>query len=180
MLVQIQDDAVEYRFEAEVIAGPVDTRLDDRKRQRARWMEAVIYRKDDGSYVFTQSSYSTVWHCRDGAGHVRSPVETTSDQLPERPVYCGVLPARGDRGHCPPMDLAVSRRVIPRHVVLEAPQHRVWACPDPQAVTRRMTLSRHRGDGAASAMLSAPMRELLAQAMENDPAFREVQLVVNM
>ena len=39
------------------------------------------------------------------------------------------------------------------------------------AVIEHVTMAR-RSDGTASAALSEPMRELLRQAAENDPAFR--------
>ena len=174
-LVQIEDEAVVYEFEAERIAGPVSTRLDPRSRQRARWMTATLWRKPDNTYVFAQESISTVWHLPAGAGHVRKPAWTHRGDLPDRAVYCGVLPVRGDRGHCPPMALEESRdlRNLPDLVVTEEVQRRVWICPDRDAVIARMMIAHHRSDGARSAAVSAPMRELLDQAALNDPAFRE-------
>jgi len=173
-LVQIEDEAVVYEFEAERIAGPVSTRLDQKNRQRARWMTATLWRKPDNTYVFAQESISTVWHLPAGVSHVRKPAVVAGDSLPDRAVYCGVLPARGDREHCPPMTLGESRdpRNIPDVVVTEETQRRVWTCPDRDAVIARMTVARHRSDGARSAAVSGPMGQLLDQAAENDPAFR--------
>lgn len=172
--VRIEDDSVVYEFEAERIAGPVSTRLDPRNRQRARWMEATLWRKDDNTYVFEQVSFSTVWHLPDGDGHVRKPAWVSAADLPPRAVYCGVLPARPGRDHCPEMSLEASRarENIPDEVVIEEAQRRVWACPDRDAVITRMTVAHHRGDGARSAAVSGPMQELLDEAAENDPAFR--------
>lgn len=52
MRVRIEDEDVVYEFDGELVAGPVSTRLDPRGRQRARWMEASIWRKQDNTYVF--------------------------------------------------------------------------------------------------------------------------------
>lgn len=174
-LVRIEDEDVVYEFDAELIAGPVSTRLDPKDRQRARWMEASLYRKHDNTYIFSQVSISTVWHLADGAGHVRKPEVIPRDELPDRAVYCGVLPARSGREHCPPMSLEESRDWdnVPDVVVAERDQHRVWTCPDRESVISRMTVANHKSDGARSAAVSEPMSELLEQAAMNDPAFRQ-------
>jgi hypothetical protein len=173
-LVQIEDDDVVYEFTGTLIAGPVSTRLDAKDRQRARWMEASLYRKSDDTYVFTQVSISTVWHQLDGASHVRKPSWTHRGDLPDRAVYCGVLPVRPGREHCPPMTLEESRdpRNIPGLAVTEQIQRRVWTCPDRDSVIARMTVAHYKSDGARSAAVSGPMGLLLDQAAENDPAFR--------
>jgi hypothetical protein len=175
MRVRIEDEDVVYEFDGERIAGPVSTRFDPRGRQRARWMEASIYRKPDNTYIFTQVSISTVWHVPAGASHVRKPEMVSRDALPGKAVYCGVLPPRPGREHCPPMSLEESRDRgnVPDVAVIERDQHRVWACPDHDSVIARMTVAHHRSDGARSAAVSGPMRELLAQAALNDPAFRQ-------
>jgi hypothetical protein len=180
MLVRIEDESVVYEFEAARIAGPVSTRLDGRGRQRARWMEAALYRKPDDTYVFTQVNYSTVWHALAGARHVRRPLEVTRDALPDRAVYCGVLPARPGREQCPPMELLRSRREIPPRVVTELTQHNVWNLPDRDTAVRRMVLASHRDGSGTSAAVSGPMRELLAQAAASDPAFAGVKPVVTL
>jgi hypothetical protein len=164
-----------YEFDAERIAGPVSTRFEvvrGRERQRARWMEASLYRKTDDTYVFTQASHSTVWHLLTGDAHVRKPVETRREELPDRAVYCGVLLARSGRPQCPPMTLDRSRHDIPGTVITEPAQHSVWALPGRDAVIRRLVLARHRDGGGTSAAVSGPMRDLLTEAAENDPAFR--------
>lgn len=175
MRVRIEDEAVVYEFEAECIAGPVSTRLDPKRRQRARWMTATLWRKPDNTYVFAQESVSTVWHLPAGASHVRKPVRTAGAGLPDRAVYCGVLPARDGREHCPPMTLEESRDQanVPDLVVTEETQRRVWTCPDRDAVIARMTVAHHKSDGARSAAVSGPMRDLLDQAALNDPEFRQ-------
>jgi hypothetical protein len=180
VLVQIEDESVVYEFEAERIAGPVSTRLDGKDRQRARWMEASLYRKPDDTYVFAQVNHSTVWHAPAGIAHVRKPLEVSRDALPDKPVYCGVLPARPGREQCPPMDLAQSRRAIPARVVAEAPQYSTWMLPDWDKVVRRMVLASHRDGSGTSAAVSGPMRELLRQAALNDPAFAGVKPVVTL
>ena len=173
-LVRIEDESVVYEFEAERIAGPVSTRLDPRDRQRARWMEATLYRKPDNTYVFAQVSYSTVWHLPDGDAHVRKPAWTAREDLPGKAVYCGALPSRPGRDQCPPMALEESRdrRNIPDEVVTEEPQRRVQGYPDRDAVIRRMVLASHRDGSGTSAAVSGPMQDLLDEAAENDPAFR--------
>lgn len=172
MKVRIEDEDVIYEFTAERIAGPVSTRLDDRDRQRARWMEASLYRKDDDTYVFTQVNFSTVWHLLAGTAHVRKPLGTPRADLPDRAVYCGVLPSRPGREQCPVMTLPESRGAIPPLVITEPPQHNVWTLPGHDAVIRRMVLARHRDGSGTSASVSGPMRDLLIEAAENDPAFR--------
>ena len=175
MLVRVEDGEVTYEFSGKRIAGPVSTRLDDKGRQRARWMEAELYRKPDDTYVLVQASLSTVWHELAGAGHVRKPVPATREEIAamDRPVYCGVLPPRDGREHCPLVTLAESRGMtVPGSVIAEDTQRRVWHFPDHLAVIRRVAVARRRGDGTESAAVSRPMRELLRQAAENDPAFR--------
>ena len=174
MLVRIEDESVVYEFEGDLIAGPVSTRLDPRNRQRARWMEATLWRKKDNTYVFEQVSISTVWHMPGGDSHVRKPAWVTPDQLPRKAVYCGVLPSRPGQERCPPMTLEESR-VRPLgldEVVAEEVQRRVWVCPDRDSVISRMTVAHHRSDGTRSAAVSGPMQDLLDEAAENDPAFR--------
>lgn len=175
MRVRIEDEDVVYEFDGELVAGPVSTRLDPRGRQRARWMEASIWRKQDNTYVFEQASYSTVWHLTDGAGHVRKPAVIARDQLPGKTVYCGALPGRPGREQCPPMTLEESRdwRNIPDLVVAEEIQRRVRTCPDRAAVVSHMVTAHHKSDSTKSMAVSGPMRELLAQAARNDPAFRQ-------
>jgi hypothetical protein len=176
MRVRIEDEDVVYEFDGDLIAGPVSTRLDPKDRQRARWMEASIYRKPDNTYIFTQVSISTVWHAPAGASHVRKPEVIPRDELPDKVVYCGAPGiSRPGREHCPPMTLEESRDWdnVPDVVVTERDQHRVWACPDHDAVIARMTVAHHKSDGARSAAVSGPMRELLIEAAKNDPAFRQ-------
>lgn len=174
MKVRIEDTDVVYEFNGELIAGPVSTRLDPRGRQRARWMEATIWRKDDDTYVFEQVSISTVWHVPDGRDHVRKPATVFAEHLPDKAVYCGVLPSRPGRGQCPPMTLEESRdwENIPYRVVIEEAQRRVSMLPDRDKVIEKMVLASHRDGSGTSAAVSGPMRELLDQAARNDPNFR--------
>jgi hypothetical protein len=174
MQVRIEDEDVVYEFEGDLIAGPVSTRLDPRNRQRARWMEARLWRKPDNTYVFETVSISTVWHLPDGDSHVRKPVTVSPDQLPRKAVYCGVLPSRPGQERCPEMTLEESRaRPLPLdEVVTEETQRRIWVCPDRDSVVARMTMAHHRSDGSKSAAVSGPMADLLDEAAENDPAFR--------
>jgi hypothetical protein len=171
--VVIKDEHVDYEIDGEIIAGgpdcPVSTALDARQRQRARWMEATLYRKYDGTYVLHQVNYSLVWHLVDGQGHVRKPAETPWSRLPRNAVYCGFLPPREHREQCPPGGRR-GPRGAGRVVLTEMPQHKVSSHPDSHSVIRAVTVARH-GDGGASAAVSEPMRELLRQAAENDPAF---------
>jgi hypothetical protein len=169
-VVRIIDEFAEYVFEADVIAGPVSTRIDARSRPRPRWMEATLYRKSDGTYVLHQVNKSVVWHLDAHAdSHVRKPENVPWSRLPRDAVYCGSLPVREGRQHCP---LAGRRgpRSAGQVVVTELPQQKVSTHPDVHAVIRAVTLAR-RGDGSVSAALSEPMRELLVEAEENDPAF---------
>lgn len=171
--IRIEDETVAFEFSGERIAGPVSTRLDPRKRQRARWLEAELFRREDGSYVYCQVNYSTVWHYPDGAAHVRKPLVIPASQLPDRPVYCGVLPARAGRDQCPPLTLEAARVMdIPAEVIAEAPQHRILRLPGRDAVIRQLVMANRRDEGV-SAAVSEPMRKLLAQAAQNDPAFRD-------
>lgn len=171
--VVIKDEHVDFEIDGEIIAGgpdnPVSTALDAQRRQRARWMEATLYKKSDGTYVLHQVNYSLVWHLADGGGHVRKPAETPWSKLDRSAVYCGFLPARERREQCPPAGRR-GPKGAGRTVLTELPQHKVSSHPDAASVTRAVTIARH-GDGGASAAVSEPMRELLRQAAENDPAF---------
>jgi hypothetical protein len=174
MHVRIEDDSVAYEFEGERIAGPVSTRLDPRSRQRARWMEATLWRTQDNLYVFEQVSISTVWHMPAGGSHVRRPAIADREDLPPRSVYCGVLPSRPGQERCPAMSLEQSRdwRNVPAEVVTEEVQRRVLVCPDRDSVVARMVMASHRSDGSRSGAVSGPMQQLLDEAAQNDPAFR--------
>jgi hypothetical protein len=167
--VVIKDEHVDFEIDGTVIAGPVSTALDARQRQRARWMEATLYAKDDGTYVLHQVNHSLVWHLADGEGHVRKPRETQWSRLDRNAVYCGFLPGREGREQCPPAGRR-GPKGAGRTVLTELPQHKVSGHPDYQSVIRTVTMARH-GDGGTSAAVSEPMRELLRQAAENDPAF---------
>jgi hypothetical protein len=181
--VVIKDEHVDYEINGEVIAGgpdhPVSTALDAKGRQRARWMEATLYRKDDGTYVLHQVNHSLVWHLADGEGHVRKPAETLWSRLDRQAVYCGFLPPREHREQCPPAGRR-GPKGAGRVVLTELPQHKVESHPDYQAVIRAVTLARH-GGGSVSAAVSEPMRELLRQAAGNDPAFASgVKTIIRM
>ena len=177
--VVIQDEQVDYEIDGDVIAGPVSTALDAKQRQRARWMEATLYRKPDGTYILHQVNYSLVWHLADGAGHVRKPHEELWSRLPRGAVYCGFLPPREHREQCPPA-CRWGPRGAGKVVLTELPQHKVTSHPDYHAVIRDVTVAR-RGDGSASAAVSEPMRELLRQAAGNDPAFATgIKTVIRM
>jgi len=170
--VQVEDEFQVYEFRGAQLAF-VSTRLDPRERQRARWADFTLYRKNDGSYLFYQVSNSLVWHFPDGASHVKKPEAVRSDSLDHRAVYCGVMPVKAGRNYCPAMPLAEARRMRkPPEVIRELPQYKIWTFPDAPAVIRRMTVARHAADGSASAATSEPMRLLLNQAAETDPAFR--------
>jgi hypothetical protein len=171
--VVIRDEHVDYEIDGRVIAGgpdhPVSTALDSRQRQRARWMEATLYAKDDGTYVLHQVNYSLVWHLAGSEGHVRKPAETLWSRLPRAAVYCGFLPPREQREQCPPAGRR-GPKGAGRVVLTELPQHKVSSHPDYASVIKAVTVAR-RGDGSSSAAVSEPMRELLRQAAENDAAF---------
>ena len=172
--VRIDDEYAVYEFTAEVIAGgpdsPVSTALGATGQwQRPRWMEATLYRKPDRTYVLHQVNYSLVWHLLSGEGHVRKPAQVPWSQLDRDAVYCGSLPGRG-REQCPKAGRR-GPKGAGRMVLAELPQHKVSSHPGHMAVIEHVTMAR-RSDGTASAALSEPMRELLRQAAENDPAFR--------
>lgn len=170
--VQVEDEFQVYKFSGVQLAY-VTTRLDPKDRQRARWADFTLYRKDDGSYLFYQVSLSLVWHFTDGWDHVKKPEYKYAEDLEDDAVYCGVMPVRANRGHCPVMSLADARRMRkPGEVIREGPQYKIWTFPDAPAVIRRMTVARHSRDGSASAATSEPMRNLLNQAALSDPAFR--------
>lgn len=170
MIVRIEDEHQIYEFDGDRIAGPVSTRFDKRSRQRARWMEATLYRKSDGTgYIFYQVSYSIVWHLPDAFPHIRKPLAAARSELPQRAVYCGVLPSREGRDQCPAAVLGNEPDAV--SVLAEMPQYKVWAFPDTGSLIQRLTVARHSGDGSASAATSGPMHDLLAEAARNDPAF---------
>lgn len=170
MIVRIEDEHQIYEFDGDRIAGPVSTRHDNRGRQRARWMEATLYRRTDGTgYIFYQVSYSMVWHLPDAFAHIRKPLAAARDALPQRAVYCGVLPSRDGRDQCPPADLGDEPETV--SVLTEMPQYKVWTFPDTDSLIQRLTVARHRGDSSTSAATSGPMHDLLAEAAQNDPAF---------
>ena len=169
-VVRIADEFAFYEFEAEIIAGPVSTQIDARQRKRPRWLQVTLYRKEDGSYVLHSVNLSVVWHLDAHAdSHVRKPENTPWSRLDRDAVYCGSLPVREGRQHCPLAGRRGPRRAG-QVVVTELPQHKVSSHPDVPSVIRAVTLAR-RGDSSVSAALSEPMRELLVEAEENDPAF---------
>lgn len=171
----IRDEHLDYEIDGEVIAGPVSTEYSASGEPRARWMEATLYRKGDGTYVIHQVNQSVVWHLLSGGDHVRMPDRIPYGELSGSDVYCGNLAGRPGRRQCP--------RTLPRQepalVLAELPQHRAISCPDYRAVIREVSTAR-RGDGSVSVATSEPMRELLAQAAVNDPAFRGDRPVVSM
>lgn len=180
--IVIEGDVQDRVFSGERIAGPVSTRLDRRRRQRARWMTGELFRKDEGAgYVLYIVNWSNVWHLLAGADHVRKPRQVRSADLPDEAVYCGVMPVRPDRGHCPVYWGDGGNRVTdpfrrqeepwPEMVVAELPQRKINDCPDYPSLIEQMTTFHKRG--ATSVMVSEPMAELIAQAAEVDPAFRE-------
>lgn len=173
-VVRIEDEFEVFEIDGEVIAHE-STETDSTGRDRARWMEATVYRKDDGSYVIHQVNESVVWHLPDGGGHVRKPERIASASLDKEDVYCGMLRPRPGRRQCP----RILPRPLPELVIAELPQHRVISCPDAPSVIREVSTAR-RGDGRVSTAVSEPMHKLITQAMENDPAFRGAKPVVAM
>jgi hypothetical protein len=170
--VRIEDEFQVYEFTGAQLAY-VTTRLDPKDRQRARWADFTLYRKDDGTYLFCQVSYSLVWHYLAGQDHVKKPEIVASGALGHQAVYCGVMPVKAGRNYCPAMSLAESRRVRkPERVACELPQYKIWTFPSAPKVIARMTVARHVSDGSASAATSEPMRNLLRQAALLDPAFQ--------
>ena len=174
---RIEDEFQVYTFAGRRIAGPVSTREPDApgSRPRSRWMTATLYLKDSGEYVLHTVNESLVWHLPDGIGHVRMPSSAAFGQLTDDAVYCGDLPPREGYEQC----AVLPRRGRPPRIIVEEPQHKVVTLPDWPAVVREVTV-RQRGDGSISAAVSAPMRELLAQARQNDPAFRGAKPRVRM
>jgi hypothetical protein len=169
--VSIEDEFQIYQFRGQQI-GTISTRMDPRDRQRARWMELELFRKDDGSYVLAQRNDSIVWHLPQGIDHVKKPDTIRSFLLPEDAVYCGVMPVRENRGHCPLMSIRDSRQMkLPPEVITELPQFKVWVVPDVATLIERMTVAPHASDGSSSSAVSWPMRQLLNQAALVDPAF---------
>lgn len=175
-VVRIEDEFFTFEVHGEVIAGPVSTRVPaDGSRPRPRWMEATLYRKDDGSYVLHTVNKSLVWHLIDpGLDHVRKPVETDSSRLPGGAVYCGSL----DRGEKCPLAGRAGPGADWNRVLIEKPQHKMAAWPDADEVIKGVSTAR-RGE-SVSVALSEPMRELLTEAEENDPAIRHARPVITM
>jgi hypothetical protein len=183
------DGGQPYRFAGELIAGPVTTAFDHTGTQRPRWLEASLYRRDGHGYVVSQENYSLVWHQPDiPRGHVRIPVLKSSSELDPRAIYCGEIPPKPGRESCPPLANATVMNpfsgasagalmeVLPPKVITEAPQRKVFVCPDWRSVIAQIATARHGASGQ-SLSLSAPMRELLALAAENDPAFADALIV---
>lgn len=180
-LIVIEGDVQDRSFSGHRLAGPVDTRYDRRGQQRARWVTGELYGKDDGGYVLAVVNWSLVWHVPDGESHVRRPRRIAPADLDPDAVYCGVMPVRPDRGHCPVHWGDGGNRVtdpfrrqemaLPPFVVTELPQRKVTECRDYPSLIEEMSTFRKRG--ATSVAISEPMARLLEEAAETDPVFRQ-------
>jgi hypothetical protein len=173
-VVVIKDEFADFVIDGVVVAGPVSTRNNASGRGRPRWYEATLYRKAGGGYALHQVSLSVVWHLDEHAdSHVRKPGEARRSELPGDAVYCGSLRPRPDRDQCPRDDGRGYGTVT-----TEMPEHKVISYPDATAVVTGVLTAR-RGE-LVSVALSEPMRELLLEAEENDPAFRGIRPVMRM
>lgn len=189
-VIEIPDEFEVFTFEGERIAGPVTTAFDHFRRQRPRWLEAELFRREAGGYVVSQVNKSLVWHQPGAEGHIRKPAAVSGADLPPGAVYCGSIEARPGRESCPPMG-ATPRTLdpfapaqartpaaieLPPEVLAERDQRKILVCDDWQDVIRKISTARP-GAGGQVVSLSMPMRELIAQAAEVDEAFSGLAVV---
>jgi hypothetical protein len=135
----------------------------DRFPPRPKWGENAIYRLASGKYLLHRAGYSVIYHtsptsCRTTTGSPSGDKATVAD-LPDDAVPCEQC--------APPYpdELADDEEIR-----YEYPRHSFDECETPAQVSARLT-SMRRHSGVRSRTLSEPARELLEQAMENDPEF---------
>lgn len=162
----IEDELQIRELEGEKIAGTVSNRPHPvTGKLRARWTDLDLYRSAAGGYVLHKVNRSRVWHLP-GAAHIRIPGTMAAADLPPDAVYCAVMPPRDGREQCP----VIGRRQAYdlAEVVTEEPQYAVFRCADYDAVIGRLAQAFRRISQGAE---SDPVRQLLAEAARNDPAF---------
>lgn len=162
---RLEDELHIREFDGELIAGTVTNRPHPvTGKLRARWTDLTLYRADGGGYVLHKVNRSVVWHLPAGQDHVRIPGRTPVQDLPPDAVYCPVMPPREGRGQCP----VIRSQDVPDVVITEQPQFAVFRCEDYDAVVARLSQAFRRVSQGAE---SDPVRQLLAEAARNDPAF---------
>ena len=160
----IEDELQMRELEGDLIAGTVSNRPHPvTGKLRARWTELTLYRSDAGGYVLHKVNRSRVWHLPD-AKHVRIPALVAASSLPDDAVYCAIMPPRDGREQC----RVITAAAVPDMVLTEQPQFAVFRCGDHDAVIGHLAKAFRRISQGAE---SDPVRELLAEAARNDPAF---------
>jgi hypothetical protein len=166
---RIEDSRQGYEFDGELIAD-VDTRQLGVKdfMDRPRYLRLQLYRTDSGSYVVWRTNGSRVFH-DPGATCARGEQRNPED-LPESAVPCNEAPVRSGRPVCyPRLDQYAA---LKRPVMLETNQYTVGQCPDAGTTIKWLTTAHHRS-GPTTHVVSRPVEELLRQAAQVDPAFRQ-------
>lgn len=166
---RIEDAHQAFEFTGKLI-GQSTTRSDTRP---LRWVEMSLYSVDGGGeigYVLHRTGNSAVYHRAD---RQRCPVGRGSVDITKLPDVT-VASLDDDAMPCAecqppwPQDLGDDEKVR-----AEQTRHTVNKLADPAAVISRISEARH-ADGSTTTFMSRPARELLEQAAEHDPEFRQV------
>jgi hypothetical protein len=179
MLVRVPDrETGGWEFDGEEVAR-VSTRYgaegEGSREARPRWGENAVWKLDgDRGYAVLRASFSVIYHtnptrCRNagsegpGSGP-QSGLPAKVTDLPEDAEPC-------PRCEPPPIaDLLVNDKIR-----FEFPRQSVDVCEDPAAVIRCLTHHR-RHTGERQVTISEPVRALIVQLREADPAFATAHL----
>jgi hypothetical protein len=139
-------------------------------RPRHRWGENVIWKLESGRYVLLRSAYSTIYHtqpttCTVAGGSQSGDIATVSD-LPDDAFPCWVCKPEY------PGELGDGEKIR-----FEFPRQTIDQCETPAQVIQRLVNSR-KYSGVQSTALPEPARDLIEQAMENDPDFSASEMPV--
>jgi hypothetical protein len=139
-----------------------------------RWIEFGIWKLDDGTgYAFYRAGMSVLYHtentsCYRGRG-MKAGKPATIDDLPDNAAPCSVcrpmgteqLADRADKGHTD-------------HIRFETPRITLLMGLTPAEVITEAITVPGTGGGLGRTSVSAPVADLLEQAVRNDPAFAAV------
>jgi hypothetical protein len=131
------------------------------------WASIEIYRLEAGGYMTHRIGYSLLYHSAGTTcmtrGREQKGDPATVDDLPDEAAPCPrCRPPR-------PQDLDDDDPIR-----FEFPRHTFDACDTAERTVEALTVIRHRDGTPPSVRYSQPVRDALAEAAQNDPAFMEI------
>jgi hypothetical protein len=162
---RVEDAWQAFEFDGELIAGPLDNRIDPKTGlRRPRYMVATLYLTDGGVFMLHRVQYSDVYHdltgrCDPEGRSSRFWIRTPIRDLDASAVPCSVANANSPRrARCDPPLRSQRAGVLVR---CERPRPRIDQLPSWGSLIQLTSQARHQRDGGRVSVVVTELLEAL-------------------